>query len=151
MALFKYFSLSLALALAASQNACQSEYGAIGSDCPDEGVIFLQMSKRAASGSRESSSIEVAEYEKSSNYTAKKTHIAALNCRKYKKPIQIYKVETGYVCRELNITSGEYVHIFDIKYDRITGGFSEINGCGINPMDSIIYCAIFAPKSKTMP
>mmetsp|Transcript_66239 Transcript_66239/g.120704 ORF Transcript_66239/g.120704 Transcript_66239/m.120704 type:complete len:639 (-) Transcript_66239:113-2029(-) len=65
-----------------------------------------------------------------------------INCTGHAKPLQIMKVDNGFSVRELDLDSGKYKLLFDIPYETVQGFFSDINGCGINPKDGIIYCTM---------
>lgn len=70
--------------------------------------------------------------------------VATVDCHKMSKPLQVVLAETGYTVMELDVVSGGYTPVFDIPFDVVEGGYTELNACGINPVDSHIYCTMFA-------
>lgn len=46
--------------------------------------------------------------------------------------------------QELDIETGHYSMLFEVPYELVPGFYSELNGCGISPKDSIIYCAMYS-------
>merc|ERR1712190_705155 len=59
-------------------------------------------------------------------------------------PLQMIADETTNVAslKALEISSGTYTTMFEIPKSWIEAKYSSINACGINPVDSIIYCSI---------
>jgi len=78
------------------------------------------------------------------------TKVAPINCETQKLPIQILSQgendENGaltepYYAKQLIIETGEYETLFKIPFERTSPPLNRLNSCGINPLDSIIYCA----------
>mmetsp|Transcript_49356 Transcript_49356/g.89278 ORF Transcript_49356/g.89278 Transcript_49356/m.89278 type:complete len:666 (-) Transcript_49356:121-2118(-) len=67
-----------------------------------------------------------------------------VNCSVHGKPIQMAKADGGFSAHQLDIESGGYTPIFEIKWTDIKGMYSELNACGVNPFDDIIYCVMNA-------
>lgn len=132
----------LTLVLGVSSNAAQPRDGqekqladvCIGAD--DASSSFLQMSSRSTHGR----SLAL-------HRVSNTTKIKPVDCTKLTKPIQVYKGDAGFEVAELNVSSGSYSSLYSIPFDSVPGGYKVLNGCGINPIDSILYCAIFAQGS----
>jgi len=136
--------LSFTLGLAAASSICNETDGALSESCLDEAASFLQVSKHATtSGSRMGSSIQADTVRK----TNKVTEITPVSCDVLNKPIQILKTDTGYMAKRLNVSTGVYLEFFQVPFDKVPGNYENIGGCGINPLDSIIYCSMFAGGS----
>mmetsp|Transcript_39890 Transcript_39890/g.73899 ORF Transcript_39890/g.73899 Transcript_39890/m.73899 type:complete len:1032 (+) Transcript_39890:2-3097(+) len=65
-----------------------------------------------------------------------------LNCSGHGKPIQVMKILGAFSVRELDIETGVYSLLFNIPYELVKGFYSDINGCGISPIDGIMYCSM---------
>lgn len=144
MAPFMKSILCLTLGLVSASSVCNDKDGALGESCLDEAASFLQVSTHATtSGSRMSSSVRADASQKTRRVSA----ITPVNCDVLNKPIQIMKTDTGYSAKMLNISSGSYIEFFTVPFDKVPGNYENIGGCGINPLDSIIYCAMFAGGS----
>lgn len=68
----------------------------------------------------------------------------SMNCTGHGSPIQVMKVNRSYTVAELDIQTGEYTKLFDVPFELVQGFFTELNGCGVNPIDNIIYCTMYA-------
>mmetsp|Transcript_25105 Transcript_25105/g.49408 ORF Transcript_25105/g.49408 Transcript_25105/m.49408 type:complete len:1157 (-) Transcript_25105:41-3511(-) len=65
----------------------------------------------------------------------------------YDKPIQIYRNGTaatadGYRLDILDYVSGAYTQIKHWPYSIVNPPYANLNGCGINPRDSNLYCHV---------
>jgi len=136
MAPFTSIFLSFAISLAAASKVCRTEDGALGAGCfDDEAASFLQKAVHAAHASGDASSNEVNAV----------TQVEAIDCHLFKKPLQMLPTEGGYAIKALNISTGAYDDLFDIPFNRVW--YQKINACGVSPIDSMLYCAVFADGS----
>lgn len=80
---------------------------------------------------------------------AKVTGIKPVACASFAQPMEVSRSpdSNGYVVRQLNVETGNYSKIFSIPATAVPGNYSDLNGCGVNPIDSILYCAMFAEGS----
>lgn len=108
--------------------------------CSDEASQFLQMSKYAKSGSIEESNTKTGKIANEGGVSA----VAPLDCMRMTKPLQMVQGDDGYVVMQLNVETGEYAFLYSIPYTIVDGKFTELNACGTNPLDSILYCVMFA-------
>lgn len=144
--------LPIALGVVTASTLCQDEFGFMSDGClddKDESASFLQMSKHAATGGgRIGPSVAVSKLRRNQT-TTNVTKITPVDCDKLNKPLQITRAadQQGYEIKELNISTGNYTVKFEVDWDAVPGNFSNIGGCGINPLDSILYCAMFAGGS----
>lgn len=72
------------------------------------------------------------------------TEVIPVDCASETRPLQVIKGETGFSFKALIIATGEYEMIYDIPFDRIEGGYVDMNACDINPQDNILYCVLRA-------
>jgi len=82
------------------------------------------------------------------------TKVAPVDCSTSKLPIQILRECNGksphdcdeptdlFWAKELVIETGKYTPLWEIPFSRTTPAFKAINSCGLNPVDSIIYCTL---------
>mmetsp|Transcript_128919 Transcript_128919/g.234214 ORF Transcript_128919/g.234214 Transcript_128919/m.234214 type:complete len:736 (-) Transcript_128919:69-2276(-) len=104
------------------------------------------------SASMKALKVQAAAAERSAQRRAKanitsNSSVKSFDCNKYRTPVQvmmdleIYK--GGYIVAELDTELGEYREIWRTPYNKTSPQWQDINGCGINPVDSKVYCAIF--------
>jgi len=63
-------------------------------------------------------------------------------------PLQAINEDGKSYISSLDIPTGEYMKIFEIKRDWTKPKFDRINACSINPVDSIIYCIMQVQRSN---
>mmetsp|Transcript_86694 Transcript_86694/g.163426 ORF Transcript_86694/g.163426 Transcript_86694/m.163426 type:complete len:739 (+) Transcript_86694:60-2276(+) len=80
---------------------------------------------------------------------AKVTAISPVACALHRQPMEVSASldGSGYDVRQLNVETGNYSKMFSIPSLAVPGNYSDLNGCGVNPRDSILYCAMFAEGS----
>jgi len=67
--------------------------------------------------------------------------IAKWTCKNVGQPLQALNKKGKSAIFKLNIDSGEYDELFAVKKTK-GNKFKRINACSINPVDSILYCAM---------
>mmetsp|Transcript_40973 Transcript_40973/g.72045 ORF Transcript_40973/g.72045 Transcript_40973/m.72045 type:complete len:642 (+) Transcript_40973:57-1982(+) len=105
----------------------------------DAATSFLQLSKNSIHGGQASSLVQ-------DPVTDLVTMVRPFKCNTIVNPVQMLKSEDGgFAAKELNVETGKYSGIFDIPQSRVDGGYEDLNACGVNPADSIVYCGMKAP------
>jgi len=69
-------------------------------------------------------------------------------CGSVGSPLQAVNKDGKSYILALDIPTGEYKEIFEIKKDWTKPKFNFINACSINPVDSIIYCIMKVQRSN---
>lgn len=107
----------------------------IGGACTEadevkEASSFLQLSKVATRG-RADFRLE---------HARQWTRVMPFNCTQYRMPIRLMKEDNGsYAFKGLDVDTGSYHLLFYVPYG---GKLGLLDGCGINPVDGIIYCTL---------
>lgn len=116
----------------------------VGESCADaEGAAhFLQMSTNSIRGAQASSLNQGPEG------ADEVTSVKAFSCEKYANPSQVLGGKDGFKASALDVKTGKYTQIFDIPYDRIKGGYKDLNACGVNPSDDRLYCHMKTKKNS---
>lgn len=70
------------------------------------------------------------------------------DCGKVGSPLQAINKDRKSYIWSLDIPSGKYEKIFEVKKDWTKPKFNVINACSINPIDSILYCAMRINRAR---
>mmetsp|Transcript_72400 Transcript_72400/g.125623 ORF Transcript_72400/g.125623 Transcript_72400/m.125623 type:complete len:1192 (-) Transcript_72400:80-3655(-) len=72
------------------------------------------------------------------------TSIEKFECEKYPKPLQLLGTARGkkFDLKQLNVETGKYESIYSIPKNRVNPSMFDLNSCGINPIDNILYCVM---------
>mmetsp|Transcript_82575 Transcript_82575/g.151237 ORF Transcript_82575/g.151237 Transcript_82575/m.151237 type:complete len:975 (-) Transcript_82575:92-3016(-) len=79
------------------------------------------------------------------NVTARSrvSKVAEFDCTANGGPLQLLmEGRKGFVLKALNVETGKYSKVFSIPFKRTTPKYSDMNSCGVNPIDGILYCGI---------
>jgi len=114
----------------------------------DSANSFLQMSKRATQSHKTlNQTLKTVRAHRSGTIT-ELSSVKPFDCNKYRTPVQVMQnlkeYKDGYIVAELDTEKGEYKEIWRVPYNKTDPEWMDINACGINPIDSKVYCAIFA-------
>eukprot|EP00419_Tripos_fusus_P050463 CAMPEP_0172824952 /NCGR_PEP_ID=MMETSP1075-20121228/18344_1 /TAXON_ID=2916 /ORGANISM="Ceratium fusus, Strain PA161109" /LENGTH=602 /DNA_ID=CAMNT_0013666315 /DNA_START=230 /DNA_END=2038 /DNA_ORIENTATION=- len=64
------------------------------------------------------------------------------DCGSVGRPLQAINEDKKSVIKALDVATGKYELVLEVEKSLTRPAFSKINACGINPVDSIIYCAM---------
>mmetsp|Transcript_39195 Transcript_39195/g.85638 ORF Transcript_39195/g.85638 Transcript_39195/m.85638 type:complete len:360 (+) Transcript_39195:91-1170(+) len=64
------------------------------------------------------------------------------DCNLNAAPILVYQVEGGFEFRSLDASTGDYSLLYDVPFARTSPAYNDLNSCGLNPLDSRVYCAM---------
>jgi len=64
------------------------------------------------------------------------------DCGSVGRPFQVINEEGKSLIKALDIATGTYELVLEVEKSLTKPKFSKINACGVNPVDSIIYCAM---------
>mmetsp|Transcript_141530 Transcript_141530/g.257227 ORF Transcript_141530/g.257227 Transcript_141530/m.257227 type:complete len:639 (-) Transcript_141530:89-2005(-) len=134
MALRTTFFVHLICGVATANNFCETEQGTLSDACSDQGASFLQHSGNALSPRR-------VKLHNQGNTSL--TAVQGIDCETYSKPLQAMMTADGFAVKELDIIAGTYEVVYTIPWTA-GGGYEDLNACGINPVDSILYCVMWA-------
>mmetsp|Transcript_100544 Transcript_100544/g.174577 ORF Transcript_100544/g.174577 Transcript_100544/m.174577 type:complete len:640 (+) Transcript_100544:114-2033(+) len=117
----------------------------VGESCADaEGAThFLQMSSNSMRGAQ-AGSLNQGPPSDSDEVSM----VQPFSCEKYANPSQVLGASGGFKASSLDVKTGKYTQIFDIPFDRIKGGYKDLNACGVNPSDSRLYCHMKTKKNS---
>jgi len=69
-------------------------------------------------------------------------------CDRIGTPLQVINADRKSRIVALDIPTGEYREVFEVKKEWTKPKFKKINACSINPIDSIIYCVMDMGRRK---
>jgi len=74
--------------------------------------------------------------------------ISPWKCDKIGTPLQVINKGKKSKIVALDIPTGKYKMVFEVKKEWTKPKFKKINACGINPVDSIIYCVMDVMRNR---
>jgi len=80
---------------------------------------------------------------------ARNSSVTPFDCDGTTVPIQVLRQNGAYGVYTLDMESGQYAMLYSIPYDRTSPRFRDLNGCGISPVDDIVYCVMKFSRSES--
>jgi len=74
--------------------------------------------------------------------------ISPWKCDKIGTPLQVINKDGKSKIMALDIPTGKYKDVFEVKKEWTKPKFKKINACGINPVDSILYCIMKVKRNS---